>query len=96
MARRRGALAREARHCYARTVTHQGALQGLHDHHAQPHRRRRRATPTSIIDRAVRLLDKTDAGRAPVRLLGVSVSGLGAEDEPPPEPPGDPRLPFEA
>ena len=51
---------------------------------------------SSIIDRAVRLVDKTDAGRTPVRLIGVSVSGLGAEDEPPPEPPGDPRLPFEA
>jgi len=49
----------------------------------------------SIIDRAVRLVDKTDAGRTPVRLIGVSVSGLGAVDEPPPEPPGDPRLPFE-
>jgi hypothetical protein len=49
--------------------------------------------------RAVWPVDKTDAGRTPVRLIGVSVSvsvsGLGAEDEPPPEPPGDPRLPFE-
>jgi hypothetical protein len=50
----------------------------------------------AIIDRALRLVDKTDAGRTPVRLIGVSVSGLGAEDETPPEHPGDPRLPFEA
>jgi DNA polymerase IV len=50
----------------------------------------------SIIDRAVRLVDKTDAGRTPVRLIGVSVSGLGALDEPPPESAGAPRLPFEA
>ena len=49
----------------------------------------------SIVDRAVRLVDKTDAGGTPVRLLGVSVSGFGAEDEPPPEEPGEPRLPFE-
>jgi hypothetical protein len=58
------------------------------------------AAPTrdaaSIIDRAVRLVDKTDAGSTPVRLIGVSVSGLGAADEPPPEPTGDPRLPFDA
>ena len=50
----------------------------------------------AIIDRAVRLVDKTDAGRTPVRLLGVSVSGFGAEDEPPPEAAGEPRLPFDA
>jgi DNA polymerase IV len=50
----------------------------------------------AIIDRAVRLVDKTDAGRTPVRLIGVSVSGLGAVDEPPPEPARDPRLPFES
>jgi DNA polymerase-4 len=49
----------------------------------------------AIIDRAVRLVDKTDAGRTPVRLIGVSVSGLGGADEPPPEPAGEPRLPFE-
>jgi DNA polymerase-4 len=49
----------------------------------------------AIIDRAVRLVDKTDAGLTPVRLLGVSVSGLGGLDEPPPEQPGTLRLPFE-
>jgi len=41
--------------------------------------------------RAVRLLDKTDAGRRPVRLLGVSVHNFCAEGEAP-EPD---RLPFE-
>jgi len=55
--------------------------------------------PASIIDRAVQLVDKTDAGATPVRLLGVSVHGLGAEEdfaEPPAEAAeGDPRLPFE-
>jgi len=44
--------------------------------------------------RAVRLLDKTDAGRRPVRLLGVSVHNFCAEDE---AQEGDPdRLPFGA
>jgi DNA polymerase-4 len=42
--------------------------------------------------RAVRLLDKTDAGRRPVRLLGVSVHNFCGE----PEPADDPdRLPFD-
>jgi DNA polymerase-4 len=53
----------------------------------------------SLIDRAVRLVDRTDAGRTPVRLLGVSVHGLGTEEastELAPEPDADPRLPFEA
>ena len=75
--RGRGALAREAGHAGADGDA-EGALQGLPHHHAQP-------TPTpptrdaaSIIDRAVRLVDKTDAGATPVRLIGVSVSGLGA------------------
>jgi len=40
--------------------------------------------------RAVRLLDRTDAGRTPIRLLGVSVHKFYAEDEA-----ADPeRLPF--
>ena len=34
---------------------------------------RRRATQTAIVARAVQLLDRTEAGRRPVRLLGVSV-----------------------
>jgi DNA polymerase-4 len=49
----------------------------------------------AIIDRAVRLVDKTDAGGTPVRLLGVSVSGFGEEETIPEEPAGDPKLPFE-
>jgi len=42
---------------------------------------------TDLTARAVRLLDKTDAGDRPVRLLGVSVHNFCAEDEPD-------RLPF--
>jgi DNA polymerase-4 len=41
------------------------------------------AAPTrdraNITDRAVKLLEKTDAGRRPVRLLGVSVHNLCSE-----------------
>src|SRR5437899_1901103 len=37
-----------------------------------------------IVDRAVALLDKTDAGRRPVRLLGVSVHGLCGDADPVP------------
>jgi DNA polymerase-4 len=53
------------------------------------------AAPTrdelDLTARAVRLLDKTDAGRRPVRLLGVSVHNFCAGDEP-----TDPeRLPFD-
>jgi DNA polymerase IV len=46
----------------------------------------------AIAGRAVALLDKTDAGRRPVRLLGVSVHNLTADDSAPAEP--QPRLPF--
>jgi DNA polymerase-4 len=42
------------------------------------HARRRRR---SSIGRCG-LVDKTDAGRTPVRLIGVSVSGLGDETSP--------------
>ena len=42
--------------------------------------------------RAVRLLDKTDAGRRPIRLLGVSVHNFCGPHEPIDEPD---RLPFD-
>jgi DNA polymerase-4 len=53
------------------------------------------AAPTrdesDLTARAVRLLEKTDAGRRPVRLLGVSVHNFCVEDEL-----SDPeRLPFD-
>ena len=44
---------------------------------------------TDLTARAVRLLDKTDAGRVPVRLLGVSVHNFCSETD-------DDRLPFDA
>jgi hypothetical protein len=40
--------------------------------------------------RAVRLLEKTEAGSRPVRLLGVSVHNFCGDDDVDPE-----RLPFE-
>jgi DNA polymerase-4 len=36
----------------------------------------------SIVSRALKLLDRTDAGRRPVRLLGVSVHNLSSSSEP--------------
>ncbi len=47
---------------------------------------------TAIVSRAVQLVDKTDAGRRPVRLLGVSVHNLC--DQLPVEPADPNRLPF--
>ncbi|MEO5820382.1 MAG: DNA polymerase IV [Vicinamibacteraceae bacterium] len=84
----------EKRETFARTVTLKMRYKDFRTitraHSAPPTR-----DAASIIDRAVRLVDKTDAGGTPVRLIGVTVSGLGAEDEPPPEPVGAPRLPFD-
>jgi len=47
-----------------------------------------------IAQRAVKLLDRTDAASRPVRLLGVSVHNL--EDPAAPFEPEEPRLPFQA
>jgi DNA polymerase-4 len=46
-----------------------------------------------IVRRAIALLDKTEAGRRPIRLLGVSVHNLC--DTPVLVPDGPPRLPFD-
>jgi DNA polymerase-4 len=47
---------------------------------------------SALVARAVELLDKTDAARRPVRLLGVSVHNLRSEEDVEVEP--APRLPF--
>ncbi len=47
----------------------------------------------NIVRRAVTLLDKTEAGQRPIRLLGVSVHNLS--DAPVLIPVGPPRLPFD-
>ena len=49
----------------------------------------------SIVRRALALLDKTEAGRRPVRLLGVSVHNLGVDPIAAPEPEPQARLPFD-
>jgi DNA polymerase-4 len=49
---------------------------------------------TSIVQRAIALLDRTDAGRRPVRLLGVSVHNLTTNEHTIEDPQG--RLPFDS
>ena len=51
--------------------------------------------PDAIAARARALLDKTEAGARPVRLLGVSVHNLSDAEAPPEPPAADPPLPFE-
>ena len=48
----------------------------------------------NVVKRALMLLDKTDAGTRPIRLLGVSVHNLGLAPVDALEPP-QPGLPFE-
>jgi DNA polymerase-4 len=53
--------------------------------------------PEAIASRALALVGKTDAGRRPVRLLGVSVHNLEDSDDVRPKRPareGAPRLPL--
>ena len=52
--------------------------------------------PEVVVGRAVALLEKTEAGRRPVRLLGAGVSNLEPEERSAVlEAPADPRLPLE-
>jgi DNA polymerase-4 len=53
--------------------------------------------PDAIAARAVALIDRTEAGKRPVRLIGVGLHGLSSAEQtgPPPKKTGDPRLPFE-
>src|SRR5258708_737426 len=81
------------RQCMARTVTikvRYGDFTTItRSHTAAPTR-----DESDLTARAVRLLEKTDAGRRPVRLLGVSVHNFCNEGESEPEEPD--RLPFDA
>jgi DNA polymerase-4 len=80
------------RQCMARTVTikvRYGDFTTItRSHTAAPTR-----DESDLTARAVRLLEKTDAGRRPVRLLGVGVHNFCTEGESEPEEPD--RLPFE-
>ena len=61
---------------------HQGPLRRFHDHHAKPFGEAT-SDPDEIAGARVALLEKTEAGRRPVRLLGAGVQNL--------EPLGGPR-----
>jgi DNA polymerase-4 len=81
------------RELYARTVTikvRYSDFTTITRSHTDPPTRDEEA----IVRRAVMLLERTEAGRRPVRLLGVSVHNLGA-DPFPTEDDVEPRLPFE-
>jgi DNA polymerase-4 len=88
---------------YARTVTikvrYQDFVTVTRSHSAVPTR-----DEDQIAARAVALLDRTEAGARPVRLLGVSVHNLSETDAPetpgrrgrsPDRPDREPRLPFD-
>jgi DNA polymerase-4 len=80
---------------YARTVTLKVRYSDFttitRSHSASPPTR----DEVDIAGRAESLLERTDAGRRPVRLLGVSVHGLESTADPAPEPEKtDSRLPF--
>jgi DNA polymerase-4 len=82
----------ERRSLYARTVTLKVRYSDFttitRSHSSAPTR-----DGGAIATRAVELLLKTDAGRRPVRLLGVSVHNFATD--PDPAPPGPERLPFD-
>ena len=91
----RDAAAWLARHAlYARTVT---IKVRYHDFTTitRSHTEDATCDEATIVRRAVALLDRTDAGRRPVRLLGVSVHNLSETPLVRPEDP-QPRLPFDA
>jgi DNA polymerase-4 len=80
------------RDLYARTVTikvRYNDFTTITRSHSEPACR----DEETIVRRAVALLDKTEAGRRPIRLLGVSVHNLSETPFTIPE--GHPRLPFE-
>ena len=80
------------RDLYARTVTikvRYNDFTTITRSHSEPACR----DEETIVRRAIALLDRTEAGRRPIRLLGVSVHNLS--ETPVEAPSGPPRLPFE-
>jgi len=80
------------RELYARTVTikvRYNDFTTITRSHTEPACR----DEDAIVRRAVALLEKTEAGRRPIRLLGVSVHNLS--ETPITVPDGPPRLPFD-
>ncbi len=87
----------ERRGLYARTVVIKVRYSDFEtvtrSHSAEPTR-----DAALIVARALALLDKTDAGGRPVRLLGASVHNLSdsrGTDAARPPPAAGPRLPFD-
>jgi DNA polymerase IV len=82
----------DRRQMFARTVTLKVRYDDFttitRSHTAPPTR-----DEADLIARAIRLLDKTDAGRRPVRLLGVSVHNFRGDLQPAADAPD--RLPFD-
>ena len=91
-----GAAWLERRGLFARTVVIKVRYDDFEtitrSHSAEPTRDR-----AALVERAHALLDKTEAGRRPVRLLGASVHNLTGSDAPPPRVATrrGPRLPFD-
>jgi DNA polymerase-4 len=85
----------ERRQLFARTVcikVRYDDFSTVTRHHSAPPTR----DEAAIVSRAVALLDRTDAMRRPVRLLGVSVQNFTTtEEESAPRRPRPPRLPFD-
>ena len=80
------------RDLYARTVTikvRYSDFTTITRSHTEPATR----DEENIVRRALALVERTEAGRRPIRLLGVSVHNLCETPAAPPE--GPPRLPFE-
>ena len=90
---RRGAAWLERKGLAARTVTikvrYSDFTTVTRSHSAAPATR----DAEQIVGRARRLLDRTEACTRPVRLLGVTMHNLSAEEAPPPGP-GHPTLPL--
>jgi DNA polymerase-4 len=81
------------RELYARTVT----IKVRYDDFTtitRSHSEEATRDEASVVRRAVALLDKTECGRRPVRLLGVSVHNLTSELAPPPVEAPQLSLPF--
>ena len=89
----RGAAWLEDRRLAARTVTvkvrYSDFTTVTRSHSVHPATR----DPDRIVLRARRLLDRTEAGARPVRLLGVTLHNLSAEEDAPPAP-EHPTLPL--
>ena len=77
------------RELYARTVTIDSDFTTITRSQSESTR-----DEDDIRRRALALLDKTEAGRRPIRLLGVSVHNLTDGTEPEEETGPQPRLPF--